>query len=49
MWKTEENDTKSQKIVNTGSKRVYVPPNGPEFRIFPVKERFSSNDDYQIT
>ena len=31
MWKTEEKDIKSQKIGKTGSKRVYVPHDGPEF------------------
>ena len=31
MWKTKEKDKKSQIIGETGSKRVHVPPDGPEF------------------
>ena len=46
MWKTEEKDKKSQKIGKTGSKKVYVPPDRPEFWIFPVIKDFCSNDDH---
>ena len=48
MWKTKVRDKKLRKYAKMAQNDVFVPPDRPWFWIFPVKERISSNDDYQI-